>query len=98
VLQGDRRREQCGGVLGKGGGFAVASLARHLAREWAALYTQLRTSHAHGTLPYRFDMGYTRAVLDELTLSGVGVRVIASERWHDGSVGGDAKAAAIKRA
>ena len=79
---------------------AALKPARVQTRDWAAFYFQLNQRHALGTLGYRYDAGYKRARLLEVTLGVCCVvkmtdpnKVMAS-----GALSGDAKARLLKAA
>lgn len=65
--------------------------------EWQALYMQFKQSHVLGTVPYRWDkMAYTHAQLVEVLFDSLEVVVFDGPLLHDGSVGAEEKAAAVK--
>jgi len=67
--------------------------------EWRALYTQFQCEHVLGTVPYRWEKEHTEATLVEATFtSPLQIVVIDGPMFHDGSVSGADKAAAVKAA
>ena len=68
--------------------------------DWSALYTQFRSDHALGTVPYRWERGgFTEATLIEaVILDQVSLLVMEGAIFHDPNVSGREKAIAIQRA
>ena len=66
-------------------------------RDWVALYTQFQREHVVGTIPYRWEKGHEEAALIEVSVSGpLDIVVFDGTLFHDGSLSGDEKAAAVK--
>lgn len=66
-------------------------------RDWVALYTQFQRDHVVGTIPYRWEKGHSEAVLIEVSFScPLTIAVFDGAVFHDGSMSGDDKAAAVK--
>lgn len=66
--------------------------------DWAALYTQLDSPHALGTVPYRWGQGYSVARLLRVSAQDVRVMLVDAPWMPDGSIDGVAKASAVRAA
>mmetsp|Transcript_27826 Transcript_27826/g.54720 ORF Transcript_27826/g.54720 Transcript_27826/m.54720 type:complete len:217 (+) Transcript_27826:57-707(+) len=65
---------------------------------WTAVYTQLNKPHSLGTVPYRWDMGYSIAKLLRIRLIDCKVLIVDAPWMPDGSVNGGEKANAVSEA
>mmetsp|Transcript_65037 Transcript_65037/g.121153 ORF Transcript_65037/g.121153 Transcript_65037/m.121153 type:complete len:211 (+) Transcript_65037:77-709(+) len=65
--------------------------------DWRALYTQFQREHVLGTLPYKWDKGYTDATLVSATFAHLNIVVLEGDVMYDVGVSGQEKAVAIKR-
>lgn len=66
--------------------------------DWAnAMYLQFQSDHALGTVPYRWEKGYTHAKLIKATFNGpLKIVIIDSPIMYDGTISGKEKATRIK--
>ena len=66
-------------------------------RDWVALYTQFQREHVVGTIPYRWEKGHSEAALVEVSFScPLDIVIFDGALFHDGTMSGNDKAAAIK--
>merc|ERR1719215_2615242 len=76
----------------------VAAHPPRVLGDWSALYMQFDVPHALGTVGYRWDQGYSSARVIRASLPELRA-VVADAPWMpDGSVGGEAKAEAVRKA
>ena len=67
--------------------------------EWQALYMQFKSSHVLGTVPYRWESRtreYSHAQLLAVQIDAVDIIVLDGPLLHDGGIGAEEKAAAVK--
>mmetsp|Transcript_15926 Transcript_15926/g.34602 ORF Transcript_15926/g.34602 Transcript_15926/m.34602 type:complete len:221 (-) Transcript_15926:21-683(-) len=67
-----------------------------ISHDWSAMYLQFRSEHALGTVPYRWERGFSHAKLVEATFFNLKVVIIDGPLFHDGNVDGKKKADMIK--
>lgn len=76
----------------------VAAHPPRVIGDWSALYMQFDILHALGTVGYRWDQGYSFARVIRATLPEMLAVVVDAPWMPDGSVGGEAKAEAVRKA
>ena len=67
--------------------------------DWCGLYTQFKSAHTLGTIPYRWEhSGTTVAALVKVTIhSPIRIAVLDGTFWHNGNISGQTKADMAKQ-